>query len=270
MLICPNDKNDAVRQLQIALNAKLQICLNPNGVCGPSTVGAIRQFQTQSGLTADGIAGNQTLNALGLTIVHNPITLTDYQTAATVLGVDVPHVRAVSEVETSGRGFLPSGRPAILFERHQFYKHVIIPTSPGVTVAGLIAKRAVFAAANPDICNPSPGGYRGGEAEWDRLNRARAFNDTAALESASFGLFQVMGFNAVSCGYPNVQAFVRDMEASEGDQLEAFIGYLHANPHLIMCLKNNDWAGLAEGYNGLDYTRNRYDEKLAAAYAKYA
>lgn len=40
--------------------------------------------------------------------------------AAKRLGVDVPTVRAVAEVESNGVGFLPDGRPKILFERHIF------------------------------------------------------------------------------------------------------------------------------------------------------
>ncbi|MFK7766474.1 MAG: peptidoglycan-binding protein [Mariniblastus sp.] len=59
-------RGDAVKKLQQDLNAKLRPSpnLNPDGNFGGRTQNAVLNFQRQAGLTADGIAGPQTLAAL--------------------------------------------------------------------------------------------------------------------------------------------------------------------------------------------------------------
>jgi AP-3 complex subunit delta-1 len=42
------------------------------------------------------------------------------------------------------------------------------------------------------------------------------------------------------------------------------------NAGLLDELKDLNWAGFAKGYNGPAYAQNKYDEKLATAYDKYA
>src|SRR5215471_625131 len=44
----------------------------------------------------------------------------DFVRAAKALDISVAAVRAVAEIEAAGRGFLPDGRPQILFESHVF------------------------------------------------------------------------------------------------------------------------------------------------------
>ena len=91
----------------------------------------------------------------------------------------------------------------------------------------------------------------------------------AALESASWGRFQIMGFNFAACGYKSVMAFVRAMYESEGKQLDAFVAFIrHAN--LTAALREKRWADFARGYNGPGYAANSYDQKLQAAYEKFS
>ena len=59
------DSGVAVRELQEAL-AQRGYSLEVDGVFGPSTEAAVREFQTRQGLEADGIAGLSTQDALGL------------------------------------------------------------------------------------------------------------------------------------------------------------------------------------------------------------
>ena len=56
---------DDVRAVQRALAAK-GFEGKPDGIYGPMTEARLRQFQTQNGLKADGIAGPATRAALGL------------------------------------------------------------------------------------------------------------------------------------------------------------------------------------------------------------
>lgn len=169
-----------------------------------------------------------------------------------LLEVGEPEVWAVITVETSGFGFLRDRRPQILFERHIFSRQT----------------GGRFDAAHPDISNRSPGGYRGGAREYERLERAMALDNEAALRSASWGLAQVMGFNHQLAGFAGVEQMVAAMVEGEDAHLEALAGFIMANSRCRLGIRRRDWASFAACYNGPDFRRNDYDNRLAAAYAK--
>ncbi len=98
--------------------------------------------------------------------------------------------------------------------------------------------------------------------------KAMAINETAALKSASWGLGQVLGENYKSLGYTTPQAMVLAFMEDEEFHLEGIVDFLKAN-RLDDDLKRHDWAGVARGYNGAGYKANRYDTKMAAAFAKW-
>lgn len=56
--------------------------------------------------------------------------------------------------------------------------------------------------------------------------------DTAALESASWGAFQIMGYHWQRLGYASVQDFVTAMSASESQQFEVFTRFIETDPVL--------------------------------------
>ena len=209
MLLRLNDRGDAVKDLQTKLGLKA------DGHFGPLTQAAVIAFQKKVGLSADGIVGPATFAKLGvkeeIVVSAGVLTKEDFINAGKLLGCHPGMVEALALKETHGKAFLPDGRPTILFERHQFYKRIPIVRKAGQTQASLIAVRDQAAKVDGDICSSVRGGYKGGAAEYDRLARAQKYSDTAALESASWGQFQVMGFNAVAIGYPSVQEFVRLM-----------------------------------------------------------
>jgi hypothetical protein len=181
-----------------------------------------------------------------------PLVDTDYEDAARAIGCTVAAVRAVALVESRG-GFLPDGRPKILFERHKFHSFT----------------SGKYSAANPDISASRYGGYKGGAAEYDRLKKAIALDREAALKSASWGAFQVMGFNHKLVGFASVEDFVKAMVSGERAHLDAFVQFIKKN-HLDDELIRLDWAGFARGYNGPDYARNKYDQKMADAFSFYS
>lgn len=174
------------------------------------------------------------------------------QAAADEIGCDVAAVKAVIDVESRG-GFLSDTRPKILFERHVFSKRT----------------NHQFDQSHPEISSREPGGYKGGAAEYDRLADAIALDRKAALESASWGAFQIMGYHHESLGMPDVEDFCRGMCHSEDDHLSAFVRFVKLNK-LDDELCRRDWAGFARGYNGPAFLKNRYDTKLAAAYTVHA
>lgn len=182
----------------------------------------------------------------------------DFEKAARSLGVEVAALRAVAEVESRGDGFLVDGRPIILYERHIMYR--LLNTAVGVSAAAVLCQR------NADIISPTPGGYKGGITEWERLADAIAINRECALQSASWGMFQLMGFHWQRLGFNSVQAFVNAMYAGEPQQLDAFCRFICTDNALHKALVSRDWLTFARGYNGR--AQKGYDVKIAAAYKR--
>lgn len=190
------------------------------------------------------------------------LTLADFQRAASKLGVDVASVRAITEVESRGSGFLRDGtRPVILFERHVFRKQLI--------AAGYQHVDAV-AQQYPGICNAKTGGYLGGEKEWNRFALASSIRRSSAIESCSWGMFQLMGYHWRLLGYASAQDFLDAMYRGEADHLDAFVRFVLSQPGMLKALRARDWPSFAKLYNGPAYKTNNYDTKLAAAYKKHA
>ena len=184
----------------------------------------------------------------------------DFTLAATGLSVDPATVRAVTEVESRGTGFLLDSRPVILFERHIMFRRL--------TGAG--RDSALLSRFLPSVINSTPGGYLGGSEEHDRLYLARQVDPIAAIESASWGLFQIMGFHWERLGYTSAQDFERQMCESERQHLDAFVRFVITSPQIHMALRKQDWTAFAAGYNGPAFAKNHYDKKLEAAYRRHA
>ncbi|AGA74244.1 peptidoglycan-binding protein [Pseudomonas plecoglossicida] len=275
MTLRHGDRSQAVRDLQRKLidrGAKI----SADGVYGDATEAAVRTYQHRAGLVADGIAGPKTLASLQGADCAHLLKNSDMVRAADRLGVPLAAVYALNEVESKGRGFLDNGKPVILYERHIMYvrlqkiRRLCDDQDELERLTDQLQQRAdELAKQFPALVNPKFGGYVGGTAEHQRLAQARLIDDQAALESCSWGAFQVMGFNWESLGYASVQAFVEAMSRSESDQLEAFVRYIEADPTLLKALKSLKWAKVAELYNGPDYKRNLYDVKLQRAFERH-
>lgn len=245
-------RGDGVKAVQRLLG------IAADGVFGPGTDTAVRAFQRSAGLKDDGVVGPATMAALS----RGSRTLTggDLSLAAESLGVDVASVRAVTHVESRASGFLSDGRPVILFERHIMRRRL----------AELGRDVDLLQRYLPEIINWVPGGYKGGSAEHDRLYLAQQIDFDSAVESASWGLFQIMGFHWQVLGYESAKAFARAMSQSEGQQLDAFVRFIKADAGLHRALRSKDWADFARRYNGPAYSKNQYDVKLAEAYKEFA
>lgn len=201
---------------------------------------------------------NEDMPAQGAIKQKPKLKRADIVQSAKALVVEPATLKAVIDIEAKSSGFDDQGRPTILFERHKMYKYL--------TEANYITKRDQLSALFPDICNEDAGSYNT-RGQYDKLAVAEVLHWTAAHKSCSFGLGQIMGFNAESLGYRSLKAFVDAMYESEANQLDAMCRYIKVN-NLVDELQRHDWAGFARGYNGRDYAINKYDTKLAAAYIK--
>lgn len=178
----------------------------------------------------------------------------DFEAAAEAIGCHIAAVKSVVEVEAAGNGFFKDGRPKILFESRWFHK----------------LTKGKYDSSHPDLSTPRwVRNYYGGSREYERLIAAMTLDRNAALQSASWGMFQILGINYKVSGFSNVEDFVKSMVDSEGNHLRAFINFVKGH-RLDDELRDLRWADFAQGYNGPGYKQNRYDEKLAEAFAKHA
>ncbi len=200
---------------------------------------------------------------------QKPTTLTDqdFIQAAKTLRCDVSAIRAVAEIESPKGGFLYDDhagewRPTVLFERHIMYRRY--KDKYGHTKA--IDKISQY----PDIINTRPGGYIGNEAEHRRIEKARKIDKTIGLESASWGMFQIMGYHWQALGFASVVDFVMSMSESESKQLDIFVKFIQSNKTLLNAIRAKDFDLFALTYNGAGYRKNNYHIKMTRANAKYA
>lgn len=180
------------------------------------------------------------------------------------LGLEPALLKAVQLVEAAGRdGFLlADGRPQILFEGHIMYKEVH-KKFPDRDLAYLCKRYSTIFFPKWDKSK-----YLGGVHEYKRLKLAKEIDEECALKSASWGMFQICGFNHNLCECKDVFEFVHKMSESHANQLELMY-YFMKNSGCLSNLKEKDWAGFARKYNGPGYAQNSYDQKLRNAYENF-
>ena len=190
--------------------------------------------------------------------------LTEHQIKLAALSSGIPYaaLRAVIDVEVGNRsGFNADGAPTILFEPHVLWREL--------GNVNYITKRKQLADLFPDICSQTWNKLLYNvRPQHQKLYVASVLHWEAAHKSCSWGIGQVMGFNAPSLGYKSIKEFVDAMHESEAKQLDAMIRFITVN-NLKGALIRKDWVAFAKGYNGAGYRANKYDDKLAAAYRKY-
>ena len=160
--------------------------------------------------------------------------------------------RSPSEEKPLG-GFYKDGFPVILFEPHIFHRYT----------------NGKYATSHPHLSYPTWGQrpYPNTAGVRKNFEEACTLDRDAAIQSTSFGLFQVMGFHWKTLGYMSPSHYFDCMCKSENEQLMAFTLFVQKN-NLGPKLKAHDWAGFARGYNGAGFAKNQYDTKMAAAYNK--
>lgn len=257
------DTGEEVRYLQNLLREH-GFAVEQDGVFDEITRQATIAFQKKHQLDADGVVGYRSWESLIFTGRKAGAHLSeeDFSLVAKLLDVETAALKAVQEVETGGRGgFIAPGKPAILFEGHVFWNQL---KRRGIDPASIVK-------GNEDILYPrwEKGHYKGGLGEYVRLEKARAIHLEAADASTSWGMFQVMGFNHAACDEKSVASFVKAMTESELRQL-ILTGRFIKKSGMLPALQNKNWAEFARRYNGPAYAENKYDEKMASAYRKYA
>jgi hypothetical protein len=199
---------------------------------------------------------NKRIDPMEFTGAATPLAAGDVVAVAQRLGCEPASVWAVCDIESAGGGFLPDKRPKLLYEAHLF--------------SGLTGHR--YDATHPNISSPTwnralygaPGAH-----QYDRLAEATALDRAAGLQSASWGMFQIVGMNFAACGFASVEDYVAAMCDSEAAQLAAFAAFC-AHEELAPLLAAKNWTQFALRYNGPGEAENDYAGRLAAAYRRRA
>jgi N-acetylmuramidase len=197
------------------------------------------------------------------TVVADPhlsvLTDADFARAAKELGVEVAAIRAVAEVEAAGAGFIADGRPAVLYEAHIFRKHCGGKHNDALDRSGVSLSSATW---NRKLYGAT------GAHQHDRLDDASLSDWDAAHKACSWGTFQILGENYAACGFDDIKSFVDAMASGAVAHLDAFVAFIKAN-QLDGPLRAKNWKAFARGYNGPAYAANKYDKKMADAYARW-
>jgi len=113
--------------------------------------------------------------------------------------------------------------------------------------------------------------------EWEAFNEAFTKVDKVkAMESTSWGLPQIMGFNYKQAGYNSVGEMLDDYKKGELQQVVSLIKFIQNSPKLYKAVLEKDYEQIAAIYNGRHHrelaTRNGwkpYPDKLREAEEKY-
>ena len=181
--------------------------------------------------------------------------------AAQDAGLEPTALLAVTAVESADQVFaLVEGKqePLIRFEGHYFDRRLSGEKQEQAR-AQCLASPTAGAIANPKT-----------QADrWKLLKQAAAIDAQAAYESVSWGLGQVMGAHWQWLGYASVEALVEEARSGAFGQVRLMVRYIE-KAGLAEALRSHDWPAFAHGYNGPNYKKNNYDEKIADAYQHYA
>lgn len=193
------------------------------------------------------------LDQLRVVSMEHP-TEADYIRIADAYHLEAAAFRAVVETEAGPLGgFGPDGRLIILFEPRIFSRRT----------------GGRYDETHPDISASSFGErrYPRTQAErWAQLEAAYALSPDDALQSASYGLAQILGQNYRSFGFETPGEFVRFLSQSEANHLELIVRFAEANG-ILDELQRKDWDGFARRYNGAGQVA-RYGGLLRNAYAR--
>ncbi|WP_212525840.1 N-acetylmuramidase domain-containing protein [Actibacterium sp. MT2.3-13A] len=169
---------------------------------------------------------------------RGPLPPDAFAWASRQLQCDEPAIRAIWDVEASGRFYDSDGGVLRRFEPHH------APGFDGWTwrdslKLGAARREALFLdayAANPE----------------------------AAMRATSWGGPQIMGFNHRDAGFGTARGMVRAMADSERAHVEAFVALVD-KWKLGPAIRAHDWLSFARGYNGSGQP-HVYARRIEAAY----
>lgn len=165
---------------------------------------------------------------------------------------------AIIEVESSGSGFGKDGRLLLQFEPNVFSRRSGVPLDK--------LNKWTWDENKVDVQSK----------EWLAFEDASKLNPTIAMESTSWGLPQIMGFNFKLAGYQDVKSMVESFKVSEYNQIKGLLNFVSSNKALYNAIITGDYEKTSEIYNGKAHRAlalkngwKPYPDKLKEAEEKY-
>ncbi|MGF6674204.1 N-acetylmuramidase domain-containing protein [Paraburkholderia tuberum] len=195
----------------------------------------------------------------------------DWVYAVGVIGCEIEVIKAFAHVETKKSPFDQFLRPVIQYERHVFSKcsHHRFDAS-NADISGKCYTSAKFAKDGTPIAATD----RYVKDAYARFERAYLLDADAAIQACSWGMFQVLGVNYRDMNINSPEKFMQMACTSEKQHLRGlFVPFAMARRDgkyghgtLRNALIEKNWANAAWLYNGPDYKKNDYANKLKDAY----
>lgn len=187
--------------------------------------------------------------------------LRELHSVARLRQLSTSRLAAVVEVESDGVALVSiSGRPepVIRFEGH-YFDRLVSPEQRALARQAGVASPQVGAVKNP----------KSQPQRWQLLQKAMKIDRSAALQSVSWGIGQVMGSHWKWLGFNSIDDLVIECRSGVHGQIRLMVLYIE-RAGLRSSLEAGDWHRFARGYNGPHYRVNRYHEKLAQSHRRYA
>ena len=176
------------------------------------------------------------------------ITISEMKTVAKEFGLAYSKVAAVKDIESGGKGF------------DSVTQKIIIQFEPV-----WFRKKSPYTPSGKWSLN----GVERQLQEWIAFNDAFRLNPDAAMESTSIGMMQVMGFHYKRLGFKTVGEMWDFAKKSERNQVWLGLEFLRTDKVIYKAIIVSDWNTVALRYNGSDYARLGYHNKLRAAEKKF-
>lgn len=179
-----------------------------------------------------------------------------YQKAADDLRAPVIWVKACAQVESGGVNFWDidgEQLPPVRHEAHWFGK-----------LTGYIYNEK-FPSISCRDWNPAVAA-KTWKGAWEQHRLALSLAEEPACASASWGPFQVMGFNGLRIGYGSAKA-LKEASMNLDGQMEMFVRFIISTPHAHRALQEKDAYEFARYYNG-EGNINDYAPKILADVAR--
>lgn len=200
----------------------------------------------------------------------------DYKKLAEELGTESAAIYAVAKRESSGKNFTTHNEKQvakILYERHYMYR--LLSSKYGE----LFAKKKM--ELKPYLVNNSSGRYvynsegikEANEeiASLEKFDKAKEIDEDSAIQSCSWGAFQVMG-EYYHHSYKTPKDLEKAMNMCEKQQLSYFKTYLlKVKSKAHKALQDKNWENFTYWYNGSNWKANNstYPTDMAKYYEEY-
>ena len=249
-----------------------------DGVDWRAFTDAVRALQITAGFSGDAVDGKLGARTLAALETAFPTAAPQQDVVLTIGDLALPRAQERTMPPPKTVGERGTGEKLAVARLWNSYGGAILEQADAARVEPAVAL-AIFAVESKRAFDPTTGlvvvrfepkvflrragrlvasDHSGQLAEWRAIEHAYAIDKKAALESASYGLPQLMGFNFGVTRHPDARALLLAFQRSAREQIAGFFGFVVANK-LADEARERRFVAFARRYNGIG------KEKLYAA-----